>query len=292
MHRNNVRAHKVVPMPGFTTRTSLGTLEGYAGDYDGDEETTIFVSSIAAKVDATELMGIKNNLVGYSGATVTIIQHTLLMVYKMCVDKDPLSRADAFDIATKGDMIFDLPPSSGYMPRDVLSLVFPMDFVYDTNSFSIRKRILSGLPSKEFAKKFVLQLALQYSNDECVVIIDTLTRVCYHYEMIRPSSIGLNDCMMDTNVDELCRQALVTANGIVKTCTDERTILLKLNGIKTQLLDMKDKISPSIRLCIDSGAKGDYTNALQMTNGHPFTMNWVIGQLYTPHHHWYKRGGS
>ncbi|EIJ88921.1 RNA polymerase 2 [Nematocida parisii ERTm3] len=62
LHRLSIMAHKVKVLPGRTLRFNECVCSPYNADFDGDEMNIHLPQTVEARVEALELMGVKNNL--------------------------------------------------------------------------------------------------------------------------------------------------------------------------------------------------------------------------------------
>ncbi|KAI5136308.1 DNA-directed RNA polymerase III subunit RPC1 [Nematocida ausubeli] len=62
LHRLSIMAHKVKVLPGRTLRFNECVCSPYNADFDGDEMNIHLPQTVGARVEALELMGVKNNL--------------------------------------------------------------------------------------------------------------------------------------------------------------------------------------------------------------------------------------
>lgn len=173
LHRHSMMALRVVVVPFKTMRLNPVLCKAYNADFDGDEMNIFVPQTLAARVEAMEIMGVPHNVVSSQTSlpTMGLIMDAVLGCYRLA--DAFMDRADALQFLSVAQ-VWDLPPPtvmsaattlwSGYA---LLSALFPRAFHYESADVEIRAgEIVRG----RITKKHV--------GAEPCSIVDVMAKTC------------------------------------------------------------------------------------------------------------------
>ena len=94
LHRMNMMAFQIYPVPGLTFRLPLPCTRPFNADYDGDEMNLHVPQTIEANAEAATLMNVAENMISPSSTTaiVSLVQESLVAWYRLTSRNSFLSR--------------------------------------------------------------------------------------------------------------------------------------------------------------------------------------------------------
>jgi len=94
LHRMNMMAFQIYPVPGLTFRLPLPCTRPFNADYDGDEMNLHVPQTIEAIAEAATLMNVAENMISPSSTTaiVSLVQESLVAWYRLTSRNSLLSR--------------------------------------------------------------------------------------------------------------------------------------------------------------------------------------------------------
>lgn len=97
LHRMNMMAFQIYPVPGLTFRLPLPCTRPFNADYDGDEMNLHVPQTIEAKSEAAMLMNVAENMMSPSSTTaiVALVQESLVAWYRL-TSRNTLLTRDSF----------------------------------------------------------------------------------------------------------------------------------------------------------------------------------------------------
>jgi len=105
LHRMNMMAFQIYPVPGLTFRLPLPCTRPFNADYDGDEMNLHVPQTIEAKAEAAMLMNVAENMMSPSSTTsiVALVQESLVAWYRLTSRNTLLSRDGFMQLAAQID---------------------------------------------------------------------------------------------------------------------------------------------------------------------------------------------
>ena len=94
LHRMNMMAFQIYPVPGLTFRLPLPCTRPFNADYDGDEMNLHVPQTIEAIAEAATLMNVAENMISPSSTTaiVSLVQESLVAWYRLTSRNSLMSR--------------------------------------------------------------------------------------------------------------------------------------------------------------------------------------------------------
>jgi DNA-directed RNA polymerase II subunit RPB1 len=94
LHRMNMIAFQIYPVPGLTFRLPLPCTRPFNADYDGDEMNLHVPQTIEAKAEAAMLMNVAENMISPSSTTtiIALVQESLVAWYRLTSRNTLLTR--------------------------------------------------------------------------------------------------------------------------------------------------------------------------------------------------------
>jgi DNA-directed RNA polymerase II subunit RPB1 len=103
LHRMNMMAFQIYPVPGLTFRLPLPCTRPFNADYDGDEMNLHVPQTIEASAEAATLMNVAENMISPSSTTaiVSLVQESLVAWYRLTSRNSLLTRDLFFQLASQ-----------------------------------------------------------------------------------------------------------------------------------------------------------------------------------------------
>lgn len=94
LHRMNMMAFQIYPVPGLTFRLPLPCTRPFNADYDGDEMNLHVPQTIEASAEAATLMNVAENMISPSSTTaiISLVQESLVAWYRLTSRNTLLTR--------------------------------------------------------------------------------------------------------------------------------------------------------------------------------------------------------
>ena len=103
LHRMNMMAFQIYPVPGLTFRLPLPCTRPFNADYDGDEMNLHVPQTIEAIAEAATLMNVAENMISPSSTTaiVSLVQESLVAWYRLTSRNSLLTRDTYIQLAAQ-----------------------------------------------------------------------------------------------------------------------------------------------------------------------------------------------
>lgn len=302
LHRGSMIGHKVVKMDGKTLRFNLPCTKSLNADFDGDESNIHVPQSYSTRVELEYISDARKHLITAqdSRPVMGIFQDGLVACYLMTKEKFELSQAQFNDICMKMtnfryeriaeiQEIYDKydSPDSVYSGKGLISMILPRDFLYErknTQSSIVRIHrgvVLEGIFDKSIvgavSGSIVHILNKEYGYEVASSFLDELTFICNEWLLIHGFSIGIKDCMIESDnthdtIQSTITQCYTTAEGIKRSTQNpgirEIRITSALSGARDIGMNIAKKAishTNNFLTTVKSGAKGDFFNIAQLT---------------------------
>jgi DNA-directed RNA polymerase II subunit RPB1 len=291
----------------------LGNIEGSSGDemniYLPQEPKTQAEIKHLVNLKNNMISGQSNSPV------IKIIMDSLVGTYKLTTRKTPLSRADFFhvsmgiqcyenadgthennfDIIDKLEYIQSVRTKYGYNTDDkytghnLFSCILPSTFNYTNKNDAdtdhpiliIKEGVVleGGVNKKQLGggnRSFVNLFYKEYSPETAVTFVDQLTNLADAYLELVGFSVGLQDCIIDTEgkqkVNEFISKSYIEARGELNITQPTNILEGKLNMILSKAKDVGQKMAANVlskdnnlKIMVESGSKGNMVNIAQIT---------------------------
>lgn len=260
-----------------TLKLPLSVTKAFNADFDGDEKSIYIPQNYDVKAELMNLSTPENCLLSYKDGypNLSIVQDTLLAVHIMSMDveKNSLTKTQfyhiCYSINGKNGVAKNV---NGFNGVNILYNCFPENFNFHSFDVSIKQGlIVSGNLNKNNINKIIKIISNEYNNSKSVEFIDDLQSVSREWNMVRTFSIGLVDCLpisTEKNLDELdLLKHLLTNNNPdpyeekIITTVFSRIRDAEMKKAKENMIKEKNNFIKTI----ESGSKGDYVNATQIT---------------------------
>ena len=299
LHSHSMSAHVIRVMHGSTFRLNLAPTSAYNADFDGDEMNLHVPQSVSAHSEMQGLMLARRHLVGAKAnkPVMGVVQDSLLGAHLLTAADTRLSRSEVGSILYRvhhplpGKL---LPPDPDgvadgepyWNGTSVFSCLLPADFYLRRGGLHIERGcVISGQMDKStlgMAHGGVLQTMVQdYGSDVAINFLSDVQRVAIQYITLRGFGVGISDCVLSSQGDQLVRKRIDDAiehieaiSRAVDACPDVLTsreiengmsrvlgqVLLQTGGIVEQDIDPSNRI----RQMGKAGSKGNAVNLSQI----------------------------
>jgi len=306
LHKGSMMAMSIKIRSGKTIRMNLAACKSYNADFDGDEMNLHVPQNIEAMTELIQLSTARNHIISgqSSKPNMTIVQDSLLGVYKMTIDGNPLTRSEFMHIVNSLDIPnleyklekiknirakFDK-DTRPYMGKDIISLFLPDDLYYENQNDKMDNepvvKIYDGVFYEGVFDKAILGsshnslihvINKEYGKDMCMYFIDCVQFSTCKWLLIRGFSIGFGDCLVtneekQTDIKKYIDKCYMEADGISMTTTHKGVKETRINSVLNKAKDVglriaKESLSVDNNFlpCLYSGSKGDFFNITQIT---------------------------
>ena len=296
LHSGSMIAQKIKIIPGKTVRFSLCITKSLNADFDGDEGNLHVPQQPNAIIELEELSSVKNHILSQqSGNTNTVlVQDNLLSLYLMTFENTPIEKEEFFDICMclvdiHGNPLeqFELAQKFKHLGLDiqfetqtipsiyVISLCFPNTFSYQTDSYEIRNgKWISGYFTKKVMSQIIKNVYHIYGEAITMMMINNLTFVSNQWLYSRGFSIGLEDCLTNSEqslIPETILRCFTEANSLQSQIYHEGIKEVRIQGSLNKARDVGMKIAKeglssqnNFLTTVHSGSKGDFFNIAQI----------------------------
>ncbi|KAI5172620.1 DNA-directed RNA polymerase III subunit RPC1 [Nematocida sp. LUAm3] len=296
LHRLSIMAHKTKILPGRTLRFNECVCSPYNADFDGDEMNIHLAQNTEARVEALELMGVKNNLVvPRNGQPLVAATQDFITGAYLITDKDVffnreeigqlLAYAHPFGKRIKVHSTI-LRPKVLYTGKMLLTCTLNLTLSAEIRTREYTKtpkyigedgvfitkngEILAGRMDKRVIGgeegSILHHQLLETGPDIVVKALDALARLCSRYLGERGFSIGLDDLFAQGALEESINAAVSKCEVEAMNCSEDRTISVlsrareDAGAICAEVLGKKN--SPVVMQAC--GSKGSLINVSQM----------------------------
>jgi len=304
LHKGGMMAMKVNISNSMTFTMPLSVTKVYNADFDGDEMNIHAPQSYESRAELLYLSGVDQNIISpQSGKPIiVIVQDSLLGAYLMTKENKKIDRRIFQNICfCGGDRNGSLwneekfsrikkvlrkfkKDDELYTTRNILSLAFPSDFYYSKGLKIYEGVIYEGVLDKTnlgSAHDGIIQMLYkEYGSRITLDFIDNIQFLTMGWLKIRGFSIGLEDCMMAGDVQEMKNETIkrtiaeryTKAQGIEATTQNDGIKEVRITAILSQAKDIGMKIAKEAMSetnnfldTVNSGSKGDFFNIAQLT---------------------------
>jgi len=262
LHRVSVMVHRVRVMPYRTFRMNPSVCAPYNADFDGDEMNIHALQSEEARVEASMIMDVKNNIISprFGGPLVGLDLDQISGVYLLTQKENVFTKEETAQLFANAGLDIELPDKEKFTGKEIVSLMLPGELNMEFKSHScnecdkclkekcehdcwvlikngeLRTGILDSNAVGAFKGKIINKVKRLVNEEKLKEFIDNLGRVGVSYLMSRGFSIGLSDLDLPTNVQKKVRreidEAQKEANDLVIQFNKDR--LKVLPGMTTE----------------------------------------------------------
>ena len=127
LHRPSIMAHRVKVMPHKTFRIAPQVCPPYNADFDGDEMNLHALQTEESRVEASELIDVKNNIISprFGGPLIGLDLDQISGIYLLTKGNMTFKRKDAMAIIAAAGMDLDLPDKDELTGKDIFSSLLP-----------------------------------------------------------------------------------------------------------------------------------------------------------------------
>ncbi len=127
LHRPSIMAHRVKVMPYKTFRISPQVCPPYNADFDGDEMNLHALQSEEARVEAAELIDVKNNIISprFGGPLIGCDLDQISGMYLLTRGDKKFSKRETLSIFSRAGIAIDLPEKEEFTGKEIFSLLLP-----------------------------------------------------------------------------------------------------------------------------------------------------------------------
>jgi DNA-directed RNA polymerase subunit A' len=227
LHRPSIMAHRVRVMPGKTFRISPQVCPPYNADFDGDEMNLHALQTEEARVEAAELIDVKNNIISprFGGPLIGVDLDQISGIYLLTRGKRKFSKKETLQMFGKAGINIDLPEGKeDFTGKEIFSLLLPKNLNIEFRStcceqcercmrdrceydswVKIRdgKLLMGTIDSAAvgaFKGKIISRLHGLVETEEIKQFIDNCGRLALAYLAVRGFSIGVSDLDLSDEV--------------------------------------------------------------------------------------------
>lgn len=275
LHRMSLMAHKVHPVSGRALRIHIATTPAYNADFDGDEMNLHTLLSLRTRAEGQEIMNVQENLIKDGRPIIKIVQHAAMAVYKMTTHGIKLSREKFCQYAYLcGESVIQDKPV--FDELDVLSLTLPEKVFVRTDSLHVVDGVVlsaRGVTRKTLNNVLLYAVWKDCGSAQAIKFIKKLYDVTHYYLELHGASITVDDCYLQhDNSDLIHRVRQFVASKFYDHSPDgnvdnEVSVCALYESLRHRIgeraVDSMGK-SNGLKMIIDSGAKGNASNLVQI----------------------------
>jgi len=219
LHKVSMMAHRVKVMPYRTFRLNPSVCPPYNADFDGDEMNLHALQTEEARVEASLLMEVKNNLISprFGGSLVGLDLDQISGIYLLTKNDVVLSKKEAMQLLASAGIDVEVPDKKQLTGKEIVSLLLPKElniefkanickqcskcerenckhdaFVVIKNG-KLERGVLDSIALSAFKSRIITKLNGRIDNDRLKDLIDNLGRLGIAFIMKRGFSIGISD---------------------------------------------------------------------------------------------------
>ncbi len=288
LHKLGILAFKPILIEGLSIKIPPLVCDGYNADFDGDQMGVFLPLSKEAQREAKEIMNAARNLLKpATGEPIARPQKDILTgLYFITYLKDSTEESDqkirkvndeneALYLYSQGIialqekiLVKEIKNEKNVITsvgRIIFNRTLPLDFRFVNET--IDKKTLSKIISETLSK---------YELERVAIILDNMKEVGFRYVTYLGLTIGLDDLIKPKNLEKIVEESLskqeeilnAYENGWISDTEKENQLreiwALALKNLEDELKKETDPLS-NLRLMIDSGGRGSYSQLLQMT---------------------------
>ncbi|NIO22727.1 MAG: DNA-directed RNA polymerase subunit A' [Candidatus Aenigmarchaeota archaeon] len=245
LHRVSVMVHKVRVMPYRTFRMNPSVCAPYNADFDGDEMNIHALQSEEARVEASMIMDVKNNIISprFGGPLVGLDLDQISGVYILTKKETVMTKEEATQLLATAGLDMELPDKEKFTGKEIVSMMLPSELNIEFKSHAckecdkclrekcehdrwvsirngkLRTGVLDSNAVGAFKGRILNKVKRLVSEENLKNFIDSLGRLGVAYLMSRGFSIGLSDLDLPPNIlkkiEREIENAQKEANGLV-----------------------------------------------------------------------------
>jgi DNA-directed RNA polymerase beta' subunit len=296
LHAGSMIAQKVKIIPGKTLRFSLCITKSLNADFDGDEGNLHVPQNPNTIIEMKELSSVQNHILSQqNGNTNTVlVQDNLLSLYLITHENTPIEKEEFFDICMclvdiQGQpwSMEDLRSKFTHLGLDitfetqtipsiyVISLCFPNTLTVSLETCQIYGgKWVSGVFTKKVMSHIIKTVYQVYGPEHTMMLINNLTFVSNKWLYSRGFSIGLEDCLTNSEqsmIPETVMRCFTEANSLQTKIYHEGIREIRVQGSLNKARDVGMRIAKeglsstnNFLSTVHSGSKGDFFNIAQI----------------------------
>ncbi len=238
LHRPSIMAHRVRVMPHKTFRISPQVCPPYNADFDGDEMNLHALQTEEARVEAAELIDVKNNIISprFGGPLIGVDLDQISGIYLLTRREKKFSKKETIEMFGKAAINVELHDGKEeYTGKEIFSLLLPknlnMEFrstcceqcekclkdkcEYDSwvkiKDGQLMQGTIDSAAVGAFRGKIISRLHGLVDTDEIKKFIDDCGRLALAYLSRRGFSIGISDLDLSDEVMEEVKKRIQKA---------------------------------------------------------------------------------
>ena len=256
LHRPSIMAHRAVIMPHKTFRLSPQVCPPYNADFDGDEMNLHALQTAEARVEASELIDVKNNIISprFGGPLIGADLDQISGLYLLTSKETKLTKKEAASMLGSAGIDVDLPDKDEITGKEIFSLLLPKNLNMQFKANSCKQcdkcekkdcphdswveikdgKLIKGNIDSEamgaFKGKIISRMHMITDTEEIKKFIDNCGRLATSYLGKRGFSIGISDLDLDDKVMKSVH------NRVEKAEKDSNTLINKYNTKELDIL--------------------------------------------------------
>jgi len=158
LHRVSIMVHRVRVMPYRTLRMNPSVCAPYNADFDGDEMNIHALQSEEARVEASMIMDVKNNIISprFGGPLVGLDLDQISGVYLLTKEGTVLTKEEAVQLFANVGLDIDLPDKEKFTGKELVGIMLPKELNMEFKASSCREcdrfrravNTIAGFPSR------------------------------------------------------------------------------------------------------------------------------------------------
>ncbi len=237
LHRPSIMAHRVRVMPYKTFRISPQVCPPYNADFDGDEMNLHALQTEESRVEAAELIDVKNNLISprFGGPLIGCDLDQISGIYLLTHGVQKFSRKETASMFGRAGISVDLPDKDEFTGKEIFSMLLPkglnIEFrascceqcgqcIKEDCKFDCWVKIRDGVLEKgtidaaavgAMKGKIISRMHGIVETEEIKNFIDNCGRLGVSFIGARGFSIGISDLDLSDKVMENVRERVIDA---------------------------------------------------------------------------------
>jgi len=234
LHRVSIMVHKVRVMPYRTFRMNPSVCAPYNADFDGDEMNIHALQSEEARVEASMIMDVKNNIISprFGGPLVGLDLDQISGIYLLTKRETVFTKEEASQLFASAGLDMELPEREKFTGKEIVSLMLPGELNMEFKAHSckecdkclredckhdcwvlikngeLKTGVLDSNAVGAFKGKILNKVKRLVNEKKLKEFIDNLGRIGVSYLMSRGFSIGLSDLDLPPNVQKRVKREI------------------------------------------------------------------------------------
>ena len=286
LHKYSVMAHRVRVMPGKTFRLHMAATTPYNADFDGDEMNLHVLMDPLTRAEGREILSIKHNMVKDTVPLVSFQQNVVAAAYLLTDPVRTMPRATAWQLLFQNKWADEtrLPPATPYVSGyAVFSCCLPTTLYvrYDDVVIEAGVMVAGRLKKQSLNRGVLYRIWKDIGVETAYNFVNGMQRLLEYFLDTAGLSVGPSDCFaaVPTQLTQKVRTAATYADGFPEhlpsdTGRDAQVIEDNVCLVLDKARDvLGDYVLAQFRAAgrrnglfeiIESGAKGNYTNIIQI----------------------------